>query len=164
VSQTYVWLIEQSKPRKSGEPSRPGEDLLRRWMAALGMDASDAQRIRDLAGYFGEDAQYVSEVPPRSSARTSMRSVSTEKCASTPDESGQDLGQSSGPVGYGRDASMAALQRWAGSDRLDVGDEAIVERLRLILQRATENGQSGEVRALLNSFLAWLQFHADREL
>src|SRR5579859_6497895 len=65
VSQTYVWLIEAAKPRSSGEPSRPSEDLLQRWTAALGMSESESRRIRELAGYF--------DVPvgePRSSRST----------------------------------------------------------------------------------------------
>jgi Bifunctional DNA primase/polymerase, N-terminal len=85
-SQTYVWLIEQSKPRKSGEPSRPGEDLLRRWMAALGMSESDVQRIRELAGYFGEDAHHVREMSPRAATGTSTGSASIEKYGFARDE------------------------------------------------------------------------------
>src|SRR5437660_739705 len=72
VSPTYVWLIEQAKPRTSGEPSRPSEDLLRRWTAALGMNADDAQRIRERAGYFGSDFTFERHASLAASPRSSL--------------------------------------------------------------------------------------------
>src|SRR5947209_1544779 len=54
VSPTYVWLIEGAKPRpSSGEPSRPSEDVLHRWAAALDTAEYEQERIRELAGYSG---------------------------------------------------------------------------------------------------------------
>src|SRR5450759_3624191 len=86
VSQTYVWLIEQSKPRKSGEPSRPSEDLLMRWTAALGMSASEALQIRELAGYFGPDFPNERDLTQGLSPRTSLRSTSESGSAKTQDD------------------------------------------------------------------------------
>jgi transcriptional regulator with XRE-family HTH domain len=160
VSPTYVWLIEQSKPRQSGEPSRPSEDLLRRWMAALGMDASDARRIRELAGYFGPDFPYERDATPGPSPRTSLRSTTETHPALTQDDVGRELGEGGKPRNYGRAAHKAALDRWAGTVE---DDTAIAERVWVVLQRADRNGRAAETRTLLNSFLAWLEFHAGQE-
>jgi transcriptional regulator with XRE-family HTH domain len=92
VSPTYVWLIEQSKPRKSGEPSRPREDLLRRWMAALGMDASEAQQIREFAGYFGPDFPNERDLMQGLSPRMSLRSISESGPALTQDDMARQTG------------------------------------------------------------------------
>jgi transcriptional regulator with XRE-family HTH domain len=163
VSPTYVWLIEQSKPRKSGEPSRPSEDLLRRWMAALGMDTSEAQRIRELAGYFVADFPNERDLMQELSPRTSLRSRSEPGPAVTQDDVAGELGQGSEPRSYGRAAHKAALDRWAGTVEHEMGDTAIAERVRAVLLQADRNGRAAETRALLNSFLAWLEFHAGQE-
>src|ERR1700674_5788658 len=54
VSQTYIWLIEHARPRSSGEPSRPSEDVLHAWTMALGMTDEESRHMRELAGYFGQ--------------------------------------------------------------------------------------------------------------
>jgi transcriptional regulator with XRE-family HTH domain len=164
VSPTYVWLIEQSKPRKSGEPSRPSEDLLRRWMAALGMDASEAQQIREFAGYFGPDFPNERDITQGQSPRTSLRSPSESGPALTPDDVARELGQGGDPRRYGRAAHKAAIDRWAGTIEDEMGDTAIAQRLQAVLLQADRNGQAAETRALLNSFLAWLEFHVGQEL
>jgi transcriptional regulator with XRE-family HTH domain len=164
VSPTYVWLIEQSKPRQSGEPSRPSEDLLRRWIAALGMSASEALQIRELAGYFGADSPYERDLTQGPWPRTSLRSTSEPEPALTQGDVGRELGEGGKPRNYGRAAHKAALDRWAGTVEDQIDDTAIAERLRVVLQRADRNGRAAETRTLLNSFLAWLEFHAGQEL
>jgi hypothetical protein len=164
VSQTYVWLIEQSKPRKSGEPSRPREDLLMRWTAALGMSASEAQQIREFAGYFGPDYPYERDLTQGVSPRTSLRSTSESGPALIQDDEGRELGQGGKPRSYGRASHKAALDRWAGSVEHEIDDNAIAQRIRAVLQQADRNGQAAEARSLLISFLSWLEFHAGQEL
>jgi transcriptional regulator with XRE-family HTH domain len=163
VSPTYVWLIEQSKPRKSGEPSRPGEDLLTRWTAALGMSASEAQQIREFAGYFGPDFPNERDLTQGLSPRRSVRSISEPEPALTQDDVARELGQGGKPRSYSRAAHKAALDRWAGTVEDEMGDTAIVERVRAVLLQADRIGQAAETRALLSSFLAWLEFHAEQE-
>jgi transcriptional regulator with XRE-family HTH domain len=163
VSQTYVWLIEQSKPRKSGEPSRPSEDLLMRWTAALGMSASEAQQIREFAGYFGPDYPYERDLTPGQSPRTSLRSPSESGPALTQDDVARELGQGSEPRSYGRAAHKAALDRWAGTVEDEIDDNAIAQRIRAVLLQADRHGRAAETRVLLNSFLEWLEIHAGQE-
>jgi transcriptional regulator with XRE-family HTH domain len=163
VSPTYVWLIEQSKPRKSGEPSRPSEDLLRRWIAALGMSASEALQMREAAGYFGPDFPNERDITQGVSPRISLRSRSESGSAKIQDDVGRELGQGGKPRGYGRAANKAALDRWAGTGDDEIGDMAITQRLRAVLLQADRNGRAAETRALLNSFLSWLEFRAGQE-
>jgi transcriptional regulator with XRE-family HTH domain len=163
VSPTYVWLIEHAKPRTNGEPSRPSEDLLRRWISAIGMGASEAQQIRELAGYFGSDLAYERDITQGLSPRTSLRSTTETNPALTQGDVGRELGEGGKPRNYGRAVHKAALDRWAGTGDDEMGDTAIAERVRAVLLQADRNGRAVETRALLNSFLAWLEFHAGQE-
>jgi transcriptional regulator with XRE-family HTH domain len=158
VSPTYIWLIEQSKPRKSGEPSRPSEDLLRRWMTALGMDASESQRIGELAGYFGSDVVSPHNFAPGESALTTVYSAKTFRNGPLRDESGQELGQRSRSSTENRAANLDAMRQWAGEEEIDAADSAILQRVQDVLQLAVRNGRGAEVDALLDSFLSWLEF------
>jgi transcriptional regulator with XRE-family HTH domain len=162
VSPTYIWLIEQAKPRQGGEPSRPSEDLLQRWTAALGMSRSDVQRIRELAGYLGSRFTSERDSNSPSIARTSMRSASTADRTPAPEDVENDFRQTSQGRNYSNAANMAALHQWAGTERAIDEDETFVGQVRDVLQRAEQNGRSEEVRVLLNSFLSWLEFHAAR--
>jgi transcriptional regulator with XRE-family HTH domain len=162
VSPTYIWLIEQAKPRQGGEPSRPSEDLLSRWMAALGMTESDAQRIRELAGYFGPAVLSQQNSAPDESSYTTMYSDKTIRHALARDDVGQELGQGSRYSSDQRVASQVALRQWAGAKEIDDADETILLRVQEVIQRAARNGRGEEVNALLNSFLSWLEFHAGR--
>ncbi len=161
VSPTYIWLIEHAKPRQSGEPSRLSEDLLRRWTSALGMTGPDTQRIRELAGYFGSDVQYERGTAPRAPVSTSVHSPSPLYSSQAPNDAEPELEQGNQRERYDRATDMAALHRWAGTEAPDNGDEAIAERVRDVFQRADQNGRHDEARSLLNSFLAWLEFHID---
>jgi transcriptional regulator with XRE-family HTH domain len=124
VSPTYVWLIEQSKPRKSGEPSRPSEDLLRKWTSAIGMSATDAQEIRELAGYFGPDFRYEHSTTSSRSTEVSMRSPSTDSYPPDENDAKQDGRRGSSTRSYGRAGNLTALQQWAGSEEIDGRDDA----------------------------------------
>jgi transcriptional regulator with XRE-family HTH domain len=119
VSPTYIWLIEQSKPRKGGEPSRPSEDLLRRWMAALGMTESEAQRIRELAGYFGPAPTSQPNSAPDESSYATMYPDKPIRHALSRDDAGQELGQGSRSSSEQRIASQVALRRWAREQETD---------------------------------------------
>jgi transcriptional regulator with XRE-family HTH domain len=164
VSPTYIWLIEHAKPRSNGEPSRPSDDLLRRWTSAIGLSASEAQQIRELAGYFGPDFPYERDLTQGLSPRTSLRSTSETHPALTQDDGGWELGKGGKPRSYGRGAHKAALDRWAGTAEDEIDDMTIAERVRAVLLQADRHGRAAEARALLNSFLSWLEFHAGQEL
>jgi transcriptional regulator with XRE-family HTH domain len=161
VSPTYIWLIEQSKPRKGGEPSRPSEDLLRRWMTALGMDASESQRIGELAGYFGPDHSSPHNFAPGESALTTMYSAKTYRDGPSRDDTGQESGRPSRSSREKRAANQAAMRQWAGEEEIDAADLTILQRVQVVLQQSVRNGCSHEVNALLDSFLSWLEFRID---
>lgn len=163
VSQTYVWLIEQAKPRTSGEPSRPKEELLRRWTTALGMSADDAQRIRELAGYFGPDLSRERGGMLAASPPSSPRAMSSAQDAMSVGEAEHDRAQRGRSERDRRGTNSAALQRWAGTAQSDDADAAIVRRIQDLLERADRLGATDETRGLLNSFLSWLDFHMSEE-
>jgi transcriptional regulator with XRE-family HTH domain len=156
VSQTYVWLIEAAKPRASGEPSRPSEDLLQRWTAALGMSESESRRIRELAGYF--------DVPggePRSSRSTSS---SMAPSSTLGNEYSAQAAETTGERPSSVAAShLQALRRWARAADPDGGEVAIIDRIHEILRVAQSNQRADEATYLLDSFLRWLEFHIGSE-
>ncbi len=51
LTPTYVWMIEGAKPRSNGEPSRPTEAVLERWVRSLGMDERYLDQALRMAGY-----------------------------------------------------------------------------------------------------------------
>jgi transcriptional regulator with XRE-family HTH domain len=164
VSPTYIWLIEHAKPRSNGEPSRPSDDLLRRWTSATGMIGSQTREMRELAGYFGSDIAYERHTASETSSEMPVRSLATESDATGPDDAGGDLAHRNRTSRCGHAASISALRQWAGTEGIDGGDEAMVERLQFILLDADRNGRGEEVRSLVTSFLSWLRFHANRTL
>src|SRR5579872_2850279 len=132
VSQTYVWLIEAAKPRSSGEPSRPSEDLLQRWTAALGMSESESRRIRELAGYFdvpvGEPRYSRSGSPTMAASPGSVSEYSAQGAETASD----------------RPPAMAAphrlaLRRWARAADPEREEVAIIDRIHEILRVAHSN-------------------------
>jgi transcriptional regulator with XRE-family HTH domain len=160
VSPTYIWLIEHAKPRTNGEPSRPSEHLLRRWTAAIGMSAVEAQEIRELAGYFGPDVWNEQPNAPNSSDR----SLFAEKYDFARNDEALQAAQDSQSGSHARAANLWALRRWAGAGGADTMDEAFIERLQNVLEIADRNGRSDEVRALVHSFLSWLQFYTEQQI
>ncbi len=156
VSQTYVWLIEAAKPRSSGEPSRPSEDLLQRWTAALGMNEAESRRIRELAGYFdvpvGEPRYARSSSPPMTSSPGSVNEYSAEG----PDTASERLSSMAAP-------HLPALRRWARAADPDGGEVAIIDRIHEILRMAGSNQRTDEATYLLDSFLRRLEFHIGTE-
>jgi transcriptional regulator with XRE-family HTH domain len=157
VSQTYVWLIEAAKPRSSGEPSRPSEDLLQRWTSALGMNETESRRIRELAGYFDvaavDERRYTRSIPPPMAS--SPRSVNE---FNTVESDTVDELPSSGTAPH-----MVALRRWARAADPDGGEVAIIDRIHEILAVAGSNQRTDEATYLLDSFLQWLAFHIGAE-
>jgi len=159
VSPTYVWLIEQAKPRPRGEPSRPSEELLDRWTMALGMDDGEAQHIRELAGYFGP-TRPVSVPPQFAPAPTPTR-----------DDRLRDMDASSAPqarMATGEASRLfephtEALRRWSGAGRRQDPERLLVDRMRDLLDRAERVGRSDEAVSLLDSFLRWLSVHIEDE-
>src|ERR1700732_1506674 len=51
VSPTYLWMLEEAKPRANGEPSRPSRYLLMQLAAELDMDVQHTEWILGLADY-----------------------------------------------------------------------------------------------------------------
>lgn len=157
VSQTYVWLIEAAKPRSSGEPSRPSEDLLQRWTAALGMSESESRRIRELAGYFdvpvGEPRYARSSSPTMASSSGSVNAYSAQG-AETASERPSSVAAS----------HRLALRRWARAADPEGEEVAIIDRIHEILRVAQSNHRADEATYLLDSFLRWLEFHVGSEL
>lgn len=161
VSQTYVWLIEAAKPRKSGEPSRPSEYLLQRWTEALGMTETEARQIYELAGYFDSDAlrEYRDSRPssPRASGSASPPVPTRPESEMVGDEYTRDRyaprPRSTSP--------QVALERWSDTEHSAMDEETLVHRIHAILQRADRNGRADEAANLLDSLLRWLEFHME---
>ncbi len=156
VSPTYVWLIEQAKPRSNGEPSRPSEDVLSSWTAVLGLDEEEAQRLRELAGYFGpppSPSLFSTVEPPHSPMPDRRaRSLSMQTRSSTPaDESF-----------LGAAAPLAGMPaEWAGQAPAEETEDELIRRLRRVLQTAEDIGRRDEATTLTRSFLKWLRFHVE---
>lgn len=55
VSPSYLWMLEEAKPRASGEPSRPSRALLQSWGHALGLDEEGTVYVMSLADYEAQD-------------------------------------------------------------------------------------------------------------
>ena len=51
VSPSYVWLVEEAKPRKSGNPSQPSKEVLESWAKVLGWDAPYTRQLLVLSGH-----------------------------------------------------------------------------------------------------------------
>jgi transcriptional regulator with XRE-family HTH domain len=159
VSQTYVWLIEAAKPRPSGEPSRPSEDLLQRWTEALGMTESEARHIHELAGYFDSDAlrAYRDSRPSKQHVvrSSSPPLYSRSENAFIGDEDTLDpTEERPNPI-----PPLVALQRWAGAEHISADEEMLAHRIHIILQQADRTGRSAETAYLLDSLLRWMEFH-----
>ena len=165
VSPTYVWLIEQAKPRPRGEPSRPSEELLGRWTVALGMDDTEARHIRELAGYFGP-ARPVS-VPSQAQqfAPASATSVPRDdRLLDTDPSSPPQVGMARSQVSRLFEPQMEALRRWSGAERNEDPERLLVDRMRDVLHQAQRVGRGDEAVSLLDSFLRWLAVHIEDEL
>ena len=56
VTPSYVWMVEQAKKRKTGQPSQPSKDLLIQWAKALGWDEPYTRQLLVLAGHVQSDS------------------------------------------------------------------------------------------------------------
>ncbi len=63
VSPSYVWMVENAKPRTDGEPSQPSRELLERWAKALGWDEPYAKQLTVLAGHVSAGTQPPQRLP-----------------------------------------------------------------------------------------------------
>jgi transcriptional regulator with XRE-family HTH domain len=157
VSQTYVWLIESAKPRAGGEPSRPGEDVLARWTAALGMDAEETRRIRALAGYFDP------EVRPPPGARYARMPAPAPIVEQPHIESARPSGefrvQAAAMPAPPFVPQADALRQWAGASGVEEPEPDVTARTEHVLASAEASGRGEEAQNLLRSFLDWLEFH-----
>jgi transcriptional regulator with XRE-family HTH domain len=163
VSPTYIWLIEQAKPRSSGEPSRPSEELLLRWMRALGMDREEMYRMMELAGYFAADLD--APAFPRGRTMHSPKPFSEGELA-MPNErqyaEGTGMLETMLDVGLADVSTDARTRVWRRSEGEETGvEERLVERTRQLLRDAAARGRRDEVWALLDSYLRWLTFHLE---
>jgi transcriptional regulator with XRE-family HTH domain len=163
ISQTYIWLIEKAKPRTSGEPSRPSEDLLRRWTAVLGMGEAEARGIYELAGYFDSDVLREHRESRPVTPRAERSPASSVSASSRRDFAGGESRRSSSAQRLDLSPALSALDRWAGAEHAGIDEESLIRRVQLILQLAQRNGRSEEAAFLLHSFLRWLEFHLEEE-
>jgi transcriptional regulator with XRE-family HTH domain len=133
VSPAYVWMVENARPRKSGEPSRPREAVLDRWTRALGMDERYARQVLRLGGYGGEEE----------------KTVSTEAIAARP-LAGPAMMQAlvGSPVHFQMPPSLR--------------DDVLLDDVRETLRLAAESGRAEEAHNLLESYLDWLRHRLRR--
>jgi transcriptional regulator with XRE-family HTH domain len=143
VSPTYVWMVEHARPRKGGEPSRPGEDLLRRWALALRMDERYVRQVLRLAGYEESD---------RAPARSRRPRIT------------------SSPFPEPGPAMMSALFDAAppypvpssGEGPRELLADVLADELLDLLQRAEAQGRLEETADLLEEYLGFLRHRLNR--
>jgi transcriptional regulator with XRE-family HTH domain len=145
VSPTYVWMIESAAPRKNEQPSRPSEDLLRRWARALGMGPVDTERLLALAGYFNTS---VADATPLSAMRRVQRSAMTA----------YELTE---PSGYA--PAPMPVPAVPNESELEPAEHELRGRLERLLHAAALRGRSEEIAGLVRSHLGWLQHLIDGE-
>ena len=133
VSPTYIWIVEHARPRKGGEPSRPSEDVLRRWANALRMDERYARQILRLAGYEVESSSPSSPLPRR-----------LMRLAASP------------PPGRPMMESLFAAAPLPEAPK-DLRAAVLAEEMHEVLQRAEEEGRLEETAGLLEEYLAFLR-------
>lgn len=140
VSPTYVWMVEQARPRKGGEPSRPSEPVLERWTRALGMDQRYARQVLLLAGYDEASRE------PRTPAPSAPPPVAP---AATPRAPVPEPGPSM------LDALFKPAARF--EPPREVRADAIAQDVRETLRDAEAEGRLEETAGLLEQFLAFLR-------
>lgn len=147
LSPTYTWLIEQASPRDRGRPTRPSEDVLRRWTRALGMEEGETRRTLNLAGYFDDFA----------SLQTTGSDEDTLMSFAPGEETTGEL-RGIGPVGMPVESfDERSFFRPDGTIRPDI-ERLFTESLRSLLREARRKGRSDQVLRLLDSYLRWLEF------
>jgi transcriptional regulator with XRE-family HTH domain len=142
VSPTYIWMVEQARPRKGGEPSRPSEPVLERWTRALGMDARYARQVLLLAGYGEENPE--SRPTPRLPAPPPARAQIAMPGAPSP-EPGPPM----------MDALFQPVARFEPPPELRA--DVLTDEVRETLREAEGQGRLEETAGLLEQFLAFLR-------
>jgi transcriptional regulator with XRE-family HTH domain len=153
VSPTYVWMVELARPRKGGEPSRPGAALLEKWARALGMDERYARQLLLLAGYESvqPDERSVSRSAARSLAVPAPQStIPPLPMAAAVPRPGEEM----------LEALFDAPVHFAPPSQLR--DAVLAEELREVLGRAEEVGRMEEVAGELEAFLDFLRYRLER--
>lgn len=56
VSPSYLWMVEEAKPRATGQPSRPSRHLLGQLGVSLRLGPAETRYLLQLGGYGAEDA------------------------------------------------------------------------------------------------------------
>lgn len=155
VSPTYVWMVENARPRASGEPSRPSRDLLEHWTRELKMDGPSARQVLGLADYGHE-------------RRPSVRSARSYRAAEEP-PSGRPmldaLFAAPAPVpaepgvspAFIADASAMVHEAPSADLDTDLPADALTGELHALLARAEHEGRLDETVDLLQSFFAFLR-------
>ncbi|HLJ66843.1 MAG TPA: helix-turn-helix transcriptional regulator [Chloroflexota bacterium] len=154
VTPTYIWLVENAKPRQSGQPSRPAEHVIERWTRALGMDERYTRQALRLAGY-GEqqapvDTAMLAAAPAVLAAPTTVRPMARARREP-----------------FGGESSHAELLPFAQApvrfaQPPELQSEVLVQQVRDILETARAADRWAEVTTMLESFLDWLRFRLER--
>jgi transcriptional regulator with XRE-family HTH domain len=134
VSPTYVWMIENAKPRKGGEPSRPSSAVLEKWARALGMDDRYARQVLRLAGY-EDDRPDTASIPSPHAPFTVVSSPRPGR------KMMDELFQA--PVHFRPPKELRA--------------DVLAEEVHEVLQQAEETGRTEEVAGQLEGFLDYLR-------
>lgn len=170
VTPTYIWLIENARPRKGGEPSRPSQEVLLRWARTLGIDERYTRRTLAMAGYapaspedqrqpepFQANAVRMAAMGPMSAQDTGalmayppMASrIASMASPHSPDPAADEvLLLSAAPVSFPQPPEMRR--------------DGLLQRAREVLDTAEESGRGDEAADLLQSFLDWLRYRMQK--
>jgi transcriptional regulator with XRE-family HTH domain len=156
VTPTYVWLIEGSKERPSGEPSKPSRTVLERWSRALGLDDRYMKQVLVLGGQADKRASSgaIREVNQPLEARQAYlaeRRVFDRPASLSMDEP--------------PDMDIAAMARapLAFKEPRELQREVVLDQVRELFDEARNDGEWSRVVASLESFVGWLRSNLHRE-
>lgn len=159
VTPTYIWLVENARPRQGGQPSRPAEAVIERWTRALGMDERYTRQALRLAGYGNAEteretmtaAPTMPILDSRMAAPSGMRSVARALRAPASGSGSPDTETSSfvrAPIRFEQPRELQS--------------DVLQQQLRDVLELSETAGRRQETAAILESFLEWLHFRVER--
>jgi transcriptional regulator with XRE-family HTH domain len=162
VTPTYIWLIEGTRPRKGGKPSRPAQAVLERWTAALGMDERYTRQALVLAGYLP------SPIPPAEPARDTTMPMPAYAPASPPAPPAVHRGiMAQAASTFQTRPALDRLESFAAApiqfeQPRDLRTEVLVEQLRDVLRLAEGTPRWEDTAQLAESLLEWLRFRVEQ--
>lgn len=137
VSQSYVWLIENTRERQPSERRHISRDVLVRWAAALGVERNELQEWLTLADY------------EPTLTRDEMAILSGDQGGYTTRIPEWSLRYPVGDRPEPKELDSSALRE-------------LQERVRDTILRASVTDRHTEAMRLLDSYIDWLSYYVTR--